>query len=117
VVAIPLVVSHFELRAGQVANSLALIADARGYRAHVFITGIVFTALLAQRFNFLLDRIVAITKMGWDLLADGMRVLLDASLDTATLLSEALADVGPPKPGEGGGDGDSAGSGSEVKSE
>ena len=90
--AIPLVFSHFELRAGQAANSPALIADAKEYRAHVFTTGIVFAALLAQRFNFPLDRIaalvivVAIAKTGWDLLADGMRVLLDASLDTETLL-------------------------------
>jgi len=90
--AIPLVFSHFELRAGQAANSPALIADAKEYRAHVFTTGVVFAALLAQWFNFPLDRIaalvivVAIGKTGWDLLADGMRVLLDASLDHDTLL-------------------------------
>jgi cation diffusion facilitator family transporter len=90
--AIPLVFSHFELRAGRAANSPALIADAKEYRAHVFTTGIVFAALLAQWFNFPLDRIaalvivVAIGKTGWDLLADGMRVLLDASLDADTLL-------------------------------
>jgi cation diffusion facilitator family transporter len=89
---IPLVFSHFELRAGEEANSPALIADAKEYRAHVFTTGIVFAALLAQWFNFPLDRIaalvvvVAIAKTGWDLLADGMRVLLDASLDAETLL-------------------------------
>jgi cation diffusion facilitator family transporter len=89
---IPLVFSHFELRAGWAANSPALIADAKEYRAHVFTTGIVFAALLAQWFDFPLDRIaalvivVAIGKTGWDLLADGMRVLLDASLDPDTLL-------------------------------
>ena len=89
---IPLVFSRFELRAGRAANSPALIADAKEYRAHVFTTGVVFAALLAQWFKFPLDRIaalvivVAIGKTGWDLLADGMRVLLDASLDTDTLL-------------------------------
>jgi cation diffusion facilitator family transporter len=89
---IPLVFSHFELRAGRAANSPALIADAKEYRVHVFTTGVVFAALLAQWFNFPLDRIaalvivVAISKTGWDLLADGMRVLLDASLDADTLL-------------------------------
>ena len=89
---IPLVFSHFELRAGRAANSPALIADAKEYRTHVFTTGIVFVALLAQWFDFPLDRIaalvivVAIGKTGWDLLADGMRVLLDASLDADTLL-------------------------------
>ncbi len=90
--AIPLVFSHFELRAGQAANSPSLIADAKEYRAHVFTTGVVFAALLAQRFNLPLDRVaalvivVAIAKTGWDLLADGMRVLLDASLDADTIL-------------------------------
>ena len=89
---IPLVFSHFELNAGRAANSPALIADAKEYRAHVFTTGVVFAALLAQWFDFPLDRIaalvivVAITKTGWDLLSDGMRVLLDASLDADTLL-------------------------------
>ena len=89
---IPLVFSHFELRAGRAANSPALIADAKEYRAHVFTTGTVFAALLAQRFDLPLDRVaaliivVAIGKTGWDLLADGMRVLLDASLDANTLL-------------------------------
>jgi predicted Fe-Mo cluster-binding NifX family protein len=90
--AIPLVFSHFELRAGRAANSPSLVADAKEYRAHVFTTGIVFAALLAQRFNLPLDRIaalvivVAIAKTGWELLSDGMRVLLDASLDTDTIL-------------------------------
>jgi len=90
--AIPLAFSHFELRAGRAANSPALIADAREYRAHVFTTGIVFAALLAQWFNLPLDRVaalvivVAIGKTGWDLLSDGMRVLLDASLDADTIL-------------------------------
>jgi len=89
---IPLVFSHFELRAGQEANSPALIADAKEYRAHVFTTGTVFAALLAQWFELPLDRVaaliivVAIVKTGWDLLVDGMRVLLDASLDAETLL-------------------------------
>lgn len=90
--AIPLVFSYFELRAGRVANSPSLIADAKEYRAHVFTTGMVFAALLAQRVYLPLDRVaalvivVAIGKTGWELLSDGMRVLLDASLDADTLL-------------------------------
>jgi cation diffusion facilitator family transporter len=89
---IPLVFSHFELRAGQRANSPALIADAKEYRAHVFTTGVVFAALLGQRFNVPVDRfaalviVVAIGKTGWELLVDGMRVLLDASLDPESVL-------------------------------
>ena len=89
---IPLVFSHFELQAGEAANSPALIADAKEYRAHVFTTGVVFAALLGQWFELPLDRfaalviVIAIGKTGWELLADGMRVLLDASLDPDTLL-------------------------------
>ena len=90
--AIPLAFSHFELRAAQAANSPSLIAEAQEYRVHVFTSGIVFAALLAQRFNLPLDRVaaliivIAIGKTGWELLSDGMRVLLDASLDADTLL-------------------------------
>lgn len=89
--ALPLVFSHFELRAGQAANSPALIADAREYRVHGFTTGLAFAALLSERFRYPLDRlaalviVVAVVKTGWDLLRDAMRVLLDASLDAVTL--------------------------------
>jgi predicted Fe-Mo cluster-binding NifX family protein len=93
------VFSHFELRAGQAANSPALIADAREYRAHVFTTGVVLAALVGQWFALPLDRfaalviVVAIGKTGWELLADGMRVLLDASLDAEMMykIREAIA--------------------------
>jgi len=89
--ALPLVFSHFELRAGKSANSPALIADAREYRVHGFTTGLAFAALLSEQFRYPLDRlaalviVVAVVKTGWDLLRDAMRVLLDASLDAATL--------------------------------
>jgi cation diffusion facilitator family transporter len=100
--AIPLIFSHFELRAGKKVNSPALIADAREYRAHVFTTGVVFAALLAQWYDFPLDRIaalvvvVAIAKTGWEMLSDGMRVLLDASLDPDTLLEIRETILGDP---------------------
>jgi cation diffusion facilitator family transporter len=90
--AIPLVFSRFELRAGQAANSPALIADAKEYQVHVLTTGLAFFALLTQWFHFPLDRIAAlvivvvIAKTGWDLLVEGIRVLLDASLDADTLV-------------------------------
>jgi cation diffusion facilitator family transporter len=89
--AIPLTFSRFELRAGQAANSPALIADAREYRVHVFTTGLVLVSLVSEWFRVPLDRVAAlvigivVVKTGWDLLADAMRVLLDASLDTETL--------------------------------
>jgi len=90
--AIPLLFSHFELRAGRAARSPALIADAREYRVHAFTTGLVFVGLASQRTGWTFDRVAAVLivlvvlKTGWDLLADAMRVLLDASLETDTLL-------------------------------
>jgi cation diffusion facilitator family transporter len=88
---IPLVFSHYELRAGRAANSPALIADAQEYRVHIFSSGMVLAALIGHVVGLPLDRVAAliivvlIGRMGWELLADGMRVLLDASLDAATL--------------------------------
>jgi len=90
--AIPLLFSHFELRAGRAANSPALIASAKEYRTHIFTSGAVFAALAAQRFDLPLDRVaaliivLAIGQTGWELLVGGMRVLLDASLDADTLV-------------------------------
>ena len=90
-VVIPLLFSHFELRAGRAANSPSLIADAQEYRAHVFSSGVVLVALVGHLFGVRLDRWAAllvvffIGKTGWELLRDGMRVLLDASLDPETL--------------------------------
>lgn len=89
--AMPLVFSHFEMRVARAANSPALLADAREYRVHAYTTGLAFAALLSARFDFPLDRVaallivVAVIRTGWDLLMDALRVLLDASLDGATL--------------------------------
>ncbi len=88
---LPLVYSHFELRAGQEANSPALMASAQDHRTHVFSSGLVLVALLAQRIALPLDRVVAflvvilIGRSAWELLLDSVRVLLDASLPTETL--------------------------------
>jgi cation diffusion facilitator family transporter len=88
---IPLVFSHYEMSVGRRINSPSLMADAQEYRAHVFSSGVVFLALIGQMVGFPLDRyaalviVVLIAKTGWELLADGMRVLLDASLDAETL--------------------------------
>jgi cation diffusion facilitator family transporter len=89
--AIPLVFSSYQINVGKKSNSPSLIASAQEYRTHVFSSGIVLAALVAQLTGVRIDRwaalfvIVFILKTGWDLLRDGMRVLLDASLDSATL--------------------------------
>lgn len=88
---LPLVFSRFELRAGRAAGSPALVADATEYRMHGFTTGLAVAALAADRLALPIDRIAAaviavvVVKTGWELLRDAMRVLLDASLDAATL--------------------------------
>jgi cation diffusion facilitator family transporter len=88
---IPLIFSYFELRAGKVANSPSLIADAQEYRAHILSSGVVLISLIGSIFGLRLDQGAAllvvffIARTGWGLLNDGMRVLLDASLDGETL--------------------------------
>ena len=88
---IPLAFSVYEMRVGRELNSPSLMADAQEYRTHVFSSGVVFLALVGQMIGYPVDRyaalviVVLIAKTGWELLADGMRVLLDASLDAETL--------------------------------
>jgi cation diffusion facilitator family transporter len=88
---IPLVFSHYESRAGEAARSPALVADAREYRIHALTTGLTILALTSGWIELPIDRIAAllivivVLKTGWEILADAMRVLLDASLDTRTL--------------------------------
>jgi cation diffusion facilitator family transporter len=97
---LPLVYSTLELQAGRRANSPALIASAQDHRTHIFTSGLVLAALLAQRVGMPLDRLAALVvvvvvgKSGWELLLDGMRVLLDASLDAETLrrIREAISE-------------------------
>ena len=89
--AVPLIFSHFQMRVGLAGHSPALIADAREYRVHAFTTGLAIVGLASQWLGMPLDRlaagliVVAVLKTAWDLLADAMRVLLDASLEAETL--------------------------------
>lgn len=88
---VPFAFSQYEMRIGRQANSPSLIADAQEYRVHIFSSGIVLVALIGQWAGFSVDRpaallvVVLVVKTGWELLSDGMRVLLDASLDAETL--------------------------------
>jgi cation diffusion facilitator family transporter len=90
-VIVPLVWSRYELRVGKAANSPSLMAEARHYQIDVLSSSIAFASVAASGLGFAVDRVAAllivpfIAKSGWDLMADGMKVLLDASLDTETL--------------------------------
>ena len=99
---IPLAFSIYEMRVGRNLNSPSLMADAQEYRVHVFSSGVVFLALIGQMIGFPVDRyaalviVVLIVKTGWELMVDGMRVLLDASLDAETLEQvRAVVDAEP----------------------
>jgi predicted Fe-Mo cluster-binding NifX family protein len=76
---------------GKRYNSPSLIADGRQFGADMLSASIVFFALMGQYFGVSLDRIAAgvvaffIVWAGWQLLSSSMRVLLDASVDAATL--------------------------------
>jgi len=88
---IPAVFGRLELRAGRATRSPALVADAKEYHVHVLTTGVVLAALIGEYFGLPVDRLAAliivvpVAKTGWDLLSEGMRVLLDVSLDSSTL--------------------------------
>jgi cation diffusion facilitator family transporter len=90
-VIVPLVWSRYELRVGKAANSPSLMAEARHYQIDVLSSSIVFASVVASGLGFAVDRVGAllivpfIAKSGWDLMADGMKVLLDASLEAETL--------------------------------
>ncbi len=90
-VVIPLAFSRYETRLAKTTNSPSLAADSRHFQTDVLSSAVVLIALAGSRLGWPLDRIGAavvvifIARAGWELLADGMRVLLDASLDAETL--------------------------------
>ncbi len=90
-VLVPFLFGRYELSVGKATNSPSLVADAHHFQTDVLSAGIVFASIVVSALGWGIDRIGAllivpfIAKSGWDLLADGMKVLLDASLDAETL--------------------------------
>ena len=99
---VPLVFSLYEMRVGRRFNSPSVQADAEEYRVHFYSSGVVLLALLGQSMGLPLDRWAAVAvvflvaRTGWKLLKDGMRVLLDASLDAETLARARAAAASHP---------------------
>ena len=91
IIPLPYLFGSFQIRVGRQTGSPSLMADGVQHRADVLTSSMVFLALAAQNIGFPLDRIAAaiiallIVKEGWNILVDGMRVLLDASVDAKTL--------------------------------
>jgi cation diffusion facilitator family transporter len=84
--------SRFEARKAKDFNSPSLIADASHWYSDIASTALVLLALLGSRVGYpILDRLAAlimvgfIAKVGWDILKDSMKTLLDASVDPNTL--------------------------------
>ena len=91
IIPLPYLFGSFQIRVGRQTGSPSLIADGVQHRADVLTSSLVFLALAARNTGLPLDRIAAaiialvIVKEGWRILVDGMRVLLDASVDLKTL--------------------------------
>lgn len=83
--------SKYERKIGQKINSPILLADASHIRIDVLSNFIVLLAVVSSLFGFHFDKIAAlivvtfIAKTGIQILMDGIRVLLDASVDYETL--------------------------------
>lgn len=84
--------SRYEARRARKLNSPSLLADASHWRSDIASTSIVLFALFGSWMGYpVIDRIAAvvmvayIAKVGWDILKNSMRPLLDASIDPATL--------------------------------
>ncbi len=84
--------SRFEAKKAKALNSPSLLADASHWYSDIASTALVVLALLGSRVGYpVLDRIAAlvmvgfIAKVGWDILKDSMKTLLDASVDPITL--------------------------------
>ena len=83
--------SRYEKRVGKELQSPILMADAMHMQTDVISNLLVFGAVLGQWASLKLDQFAAIfvvffiLKTAWKIFLDGMRVLLDASLDAKTL--------------------------------
>ncbi len=83
--------SKYERKIGQKINSPILLADASHIQTDVFSNSIVLIAIISSLLGFQFDKIAAlivvifIVRTGIQILMDGARVLLDASVDYETL--------------------------------
>jgi len=84
--------SRFEAKKAKAFSSPSLLADASHWYSDIASTALVLLALWGSRIGYpILDRLAAlimvgvIVKVGWDILKDSMKTLLDASVDPITL--------------------------------
>jgi cation diffusion facilitator family transporter len=90
-VVVPLLFGRYAARMGERTGSPSLIAEGRHRQVDALSSLVVVTSLGANYLGWAVDRWAAaivllfIIHSGWELLSDGMRVLLDASLESETL--------------------------------
>ncbi len=79
--------SRYELKVGMQAGSPSLIADAKHVRTDLLSSSVVVIGLAGGLVGWSIDRYVAIVivvliaKLGWDILVDAIKVLLDATTE------------------------------------
>ena len=97
-VLVPLLFGYYTIVVGKRTGSPALLADGRHRQADVLSLAVVFAAVASNYYGLsigssvlTIDRVAAglvlifIAYAGWELLINGVRVLLDASIDPQTL--------------------------------
>jgi len=83
--------SRYELKVARQERSPGLEADAQHIRTDLFSSAVILAGLAGSLFGFQLDRIAAVVvvvfvaRAGLEVAVDAIRVLLDASIDFATL--------------------------------
>ncbi|MFA9466932.1 MAG: cation diffusion facilitator family transporter [Velocimicrobium sp.] len=91
VIIITFLFSRYEMKIGKEINSPILLADAKHSRTDVLSNMVVMIAIIFGSIGYKLDKIAAlivvvfIAKTGFEILKDGIKVLLDASVDYETL--------------------------------
>ncbi|MFX0091667.1 MAG: cation diffusion facilitator family transporter, partial [Candidatus Hodarchaeota archaeon] len=85
--------SRYELYIGRKTRSPSLIADGKQYQADILASTVVLSSFVSTAIGIPgVDRLAAVIlvlfigKAAWDLLVDGMRVLLDASIEDETIM-------------------------------
>jgi len=84
--------SRYELRVGLEVGSPSLVADAKHVKTDLLSSLVILFGILGTSFGYPIDRYVAllvavlVARMGYRILIESLKVLLDATLDHATLV-------------------------------
>ena len=91
IVALIFLFSRYEMALGRKAFSPSIVADAKHIGTDLFSTGGILVGFLGSLAGWHIDRYVAViiallmVRLGWTILADSLKVLLDASVSDKTL--------------------------------